>query len=253
MAWKEDLARELEVALNVADAVRKIAARNSGSINFTDPEQVSGWVLQALVEKASLDAFEKAKAEPPIPPESPTKAFVGMKKKDIPSVLVKLGFKAVCEVGVFKGENFRNLLLSNPTEAVAVDLWKDVTIDISESQRNLNEMWEGMLRLATENPCVKVIRKASVEAARLFDQEHFDFVYIDANHAYEGVRADIEAWWPKVRKGGILAGHDYMAYTLYTDTQSIKFGVIEAVNEFAGKNGLVPVIDAETDWFIEKP
>lgn len=249
MTWKEDLARNLEVALNISAEAREIAARNGGPIKWTDPEKVSGWVVQALVEKATLDAFEKAKTEPL---ESPAKAFVGMKKKDIPSILSRLGFKAICEVGVFKGENFRNLLLSNPTEAVAVDLWKDSTIDISESQRALNEMWEGMLRLAAEKPCMKVLRKASVDAAKLFDDWHFDFVYIDADHAYEGVKADIEAWWPKVRKGGILAGHDYMAYTLYTDTQSIKFGVIEAVNEFSNRNGLKPVIDAETDWFIEK-
>lgn len=36
-----------------------------------------------------------------------------------------------------------------------------------------------------------------------------DFVYIDAAHDYESVKADIAAWWPKVKPGGILAGHDY--------------------------------------------
>jgi hypothetical protein len=37
-----------------------------------------------------------------------------------------------------------------------------------------------------------------------------DYVYVDARHDYCGVKEDLEAWWPKLRRGGILAGHDYL-------------------------------------------
>lgn len=49
----------------------------------------------------------------------------------------------------------------------------------------------------------------SVSAAAKFPDENFDFVYIDAQHEYDSVKRDIEAWYPKVKKGGMLAGHDF--------------------------------------------
>jgi hypothetical protein len=54
-----------------------------------------------------------------------------------------------------------------------------------------------------------VLRGPSVEMAQVFPPGSLDFVYIDAVHLYEEVSADIEAWWPVVRKGGMLAGDDW--------------------------------------------
>jgi len=53
------------------------------------------------------------------------------------------------------------------------------------------------------------VKKFSVDAAKEFEDEHFDLVFIDANHTYEFVKEDISAWYPKVRVGGVLAGHDF--------------------------------------------
>ena len=53
------------------------------------------------------------------------------------------------------------------------------------------------------------IRMDSVEASKLYSDNSLDFVYIDADHSYESVKKDIIAWLPKVKTGGILAGHDY--------------------------------------------
>ena len=49
----------------------------------------------------------------------------------------------------------------------------------------------------------------SLDAARLFADESVDFVFLDAYHSYEAVKADITHWLPKVKPGGVLAGHDY--------------------------------------------
>jgi len=49
----------------------------------------------------------------------------------------------------------------------------------------------------------------STRGAELFADGSLHFAFIDAGHSYEQVTADIEAWWPKIRPGGILAGHDY--------------------------------------------
>ncbi len=59
------------------------------------------------------------------------------------------------------------------------------------------------------HPQLRVLRMTSVVAAGIFPDNYFDFVYIDADHRYEYVVLDIEFWLPKVKKGGILGGHDY--------------------------------------------
>jgi hypothetical protein len=55
----------------------------------------------------------------------------------------------------------------------------------------------------------RFIQKHSVQAAKDFKDEFFDYVYIDAAHDYNNVLADLNAWYPKVKYGGMLAGHDW--------------------------------------------
>lgn len=55
---------------------------------------------------------------------------------------------------------------------------------------------------------VRPVRRTSVDAAVLFADGSLDFVFLDAAHDTPSVMADLRAWWPKIRLGGILAGHD---------------------------------------------
>ncbi len=75
------------------------------------------------------------------------------------------------------------------------------------------------------------IRLSSCMAAQLYTDQSLDFVFIDASHEYEHVRADLLAWKPKVKPGGILAGHDY--------GQDFP-GVVRAVDEIIGGDVAVP-------------
>lgn len=79
-------------------------------------------------------------------------------------------------------------------------------------------------------PHGKIIRDFSVNAAELFEDESIDFVYIDGDHNYEAVTADIKAWYPKIKSGGIISGHDYIEKNA---KRNIVFGVIPAVTEFS--------------------
>ena len=81
----------------------------------------------------------------------------------------------------------------------------------------------------------------SVEAARIVPP--LDFVFIDASHKYEMVKADIEAWYPKVKSGGILGGHDYC---------TAEPGVMKAVDEAVIKYGWKLELGANVTWFVRK-
>jgi len=65
-------------------------------------------------------------------------------------------------------------------------------------------------------------RMLSVEAAKEFEDGSVNLVFIDGNHAYEALKADIKAWWPKLAENGIMCGHDYGRG---------KYGVTNAVQE----------------------
>jgi cephalosporin hydroxylase len=86
------------------------------------------------------------------------------------------------------------------------------------------------------------LRARSVDAARYFADDSIAHVFIDAGHEYEDVRTDIEAWWPKVKKGGTLAGHDYSV--------ADHPGVVKAVQEKFGN--LAPVGAAQYCWQVRK-
>lgn len=78
-------------------------------------------------------------------------------------------------------------------------------------------------------PIVRLIPAMTVDAARYWS-EPIDFLYVDADHGYEGVRADLEAWAPHVRPGGLVVGDDYGS-ELYP-------GVKEAWDEFEQRHDL---------------
>lgn len=97
---------------------------------------------------------------------------------------------------------------------------------------------------------VKLARGGSVELAPIVGGHYRPgFVYIDGDHHYDAVRADLEAWWPYLTPGGILAGHDYMPPE-YDD-------VVQAVDEFAAERGLAVHVTDNLDeyrsWWMEKP
>jgi cephalosporin hydroxylase len=73
----------------------------------------------------------------------------------------------------------------------------------------------------------------SLEAAQLLETKPpKDVIFLDADHTYESVAADIQAWWPQLRPGGLMCGHDYGEASFFP-------GVDLAVNEFAEQHGLL--------------
>jgi len=89
----------------------------------------------------------------------------------------------------------------------AIDSWLD------------KDIYRAFMDVAIHFPNVFPIRDTSLEALRIFPDGWFDLVFIDANHLYSYVKQDIQGWMPKVRKDGILCGHDCeQYYTKYNET-----------------------------------
>jgi hypothetical protein len=93
-------------------------------------------------------------------------------------------------------------------------------------------------RFAQYGDRVTIIRKFSIEAAKDIPDGSLDFVYIDGNHSYLDCVRDLEAWYPKIRVGGIMSGHDYKDFT-----KDNFIHVVEAVHGFVGAHYIRP-------WFV---
>lgn len=78
------------------------------------------------------------------------------------------------------------------------------------------------------------IKKLSTDAAYDFPDNYFDWIYIDTDHTYETTRDELRLYAPKMKKGGIIAGHDYVHGNWIS---TFRYGVVEAVHEFCVQFG----------------
>ena len=74
--------------------------------------------------------------------------------------------------------------------------------------------------------------------------KYFDFIYVDGDHSYEAVLADLLAWYPKLKKFGVMCGDDY--------GHPSGLGVIKAVNEFAYKHRVIVTCEADNQFYFVK-
>ena len=147
------------------------------------------------------------------------------------------------EVGVWKGmsASFMAVEIINSGKQIkfdCVDNWE--IIDPVIPKESYEGIWEAFqANIEPVKHIINPVRAISWEAASNYKNKSLDFVFIDASHDYESVKKDIEAWFPKVKKGGVIAGHDYD----WCD------GVINAVNELFGKEN---IIVTEKCWVYNK-
>lgn len=107
------------------------------------------------------------------------------------------GFTRIAEVGVHEGKTMELILEACPQ----LHTYLAVDIDLTPAKEVIEKQLPGR---------VQPMEMLSVEAAQRVEDYWLDLVFIDADHSCEAVAADIMAWWPKVRDGGILCGHDYI-------------------------------------------
>lgn len=124
------------------------------------------------------------------------------------SVVVEIGVRFGCSLTAIA------LLAEDGVQITGVDI---------EDPKGRKEYWER----AGLDKVVKFICSESVEVAKSWNTP-IDFLHIDGNHFYNGVKSDIDAWFPHMRKGGVMVFHDF-------DESSP--GVMHAVTEFVDTRG----------------
>jgi hypothetical protein len=150
------------------------------------------------------------------------------------------------ELGCYKGKSTSFIGVEihkrkRDIEFIAVDSFQGATNSTDENEFKAYESISDFEETYRYNVYpignkITTIKSLSHEAADFFDDESVDVLFVDAGHSREAVMKDIEAWLPKMKPNGIMAGHDYTAWE----------GVNQAVTEVFGTPHKI-----ENDcWFI---
>lgn len=161
----------------------------------------------------------------------------------------KNGWTKGAELGVWRGETFKHLIQTcHNLHLIGVDLYAAQPESTGPEKWTPGENGHAWDHLAYYNDLLKfseqypgravIIKDYTTEAAKQVEDESLDFVFIDADHSYEGVMRDVQAWAPKVRKGGIVFGHD-----IHFDT--VKRAVLELYGE-------TYKVEDDFVWWVEK-
>jgi hypothetical protein len=192
----------------------------------------------------------------------------------IQNILSKFDLGVGAEIGTFKGEFSKEILRHWNGKLYMIDVWRDLSEEYQDSTNHkhydINLYDETVKNINEFGDRAIMIRTTSESASQIFCDSSLDFVYIDANHSYEFVKQDIELWYPKIKSGGFLLGHDYLDIDWYNDpnfTENGKdkhiwngsfyhgrFGVNPAVDEFCDDTGYDLTLTSEWfgTWMIKK-
>lgn len=138
-------------------------------------------------------------------------------RDDLPGFFREMGYKVGAEIGVYKGE-YTIKLLDAGLKVYGIDPWRAYT-NYNEADKGIQKFQarqdflyahtQRYLDKYLKNGQCELVRKTSMEAVEDFEDESLDFVYIDGHHGFRYVAEDLVEWSQKVKKGGIIAGHDY--------------------------------------------
>jgi len=166
------------------------------------------------------------------------------------------------EIGVKEGKFSERILhYWRGKLLVSIDPWREFggeyqdKANVAQAQQD-DYYHETQARLDRFGERSRIVRLTSEEGAAQTEDGSLDFAYLDAQHHYEAVKQDIELWWPKVRRGGLLCGHDYSDEDETDERGTVTvFEVKRAVDEFA-RAAHAPLFitskDKRPSWFVRK-
>lgn len=172
-------------------------------------------------------------------------------REELGQLFKELNFNRGAEIGVEQGIYSEELCKANPNLWLhCVDAWKAYKgYRDHTNQDKLNRYFEETTQRLAPYNC-DIIRGWSMDIVRHFKDNSLDFVYIDGNHDFKNCTDDIAEWSKKVRKGGIIAGHDYVKRRT-----SIECQVMDVINAWVHAYGITPLFvtnDEFTTWLYVK-
>ena len=191
----------------------------------------------------------------------------GFLREDMYRLFAQLGFTVGCEIGVEKGKNAQTMFEIIPNlKLYAVDPYKQHTRLSNGATGYLRHFDDRYLRMVKrqaqkrlQGRNAEIIEKFSGDAVKDIPDNCLDFVYIDGDHSYDFVMLDIIVWGRKVRKGGIVSGHDYF---YNNDKEGRRAKVTQAINDYTkvhniefyitGEDAYVKKGDTSPSWFWVK-
>lgn len=158
------------------------------------------------------------------------------------------------EIGVQRGLFSKVILENSKLYLYLLDSWRKFDIGYVDTANVENKVQMERMVMTVNNLLsfegrFTLIRDTSENGSKLFQNNFFDFIYIDANHSYDASLLDLNLWYPKLKSGGILAGHDYI-----NDLPT--FEVKRAVDEFSEKHSLKienVTVEKFPSYYIKKP
>lgn len=169
---------------------------------------------------------------------------------DIPRIINEKGYKVGVEVGVAYGGHSECILRDTKVEVLyGIDpytRYQEYDGDaMNLEQSKLDDMFQMVnSRLAFYDGRFRLMRQFSVKASVDFGNESLDFAYLDGNHYEQFVLEDLTAWFPKVRAGGMISGHDYNHPSFP--------GLTRIVNKFFADKGLSVNYLGNHNWCVYK-
>lgn len=168
-----------------------------------------------------------------------------------------LYYPAGVEVGVYQGELSKNILSLHPyLRWIMIDAWSEDTYE-GKDERAVSPEWreryeknaeenfkQALLNIKPYASRANFLRLKSIDAAKLFKDNIFDIGFIDAAHDYDSIINDCRAWWPKIKPGGYLSGHDY-------EVPDPKFPDVKRALQDIFK-GYIIELDEDFTWFVKK-
>src|SRR3990167_11498575 len=131
-------------------------------------------------------------------------------RDDLPAFFVEMGYRIGAEIGTSEGV-YAEKICKAGLKLYAIDPWKsyaDYYGGTDHFQKKMDRQYEEAKILLAPYDCT-ILKKTSMEALADIPDESLDFVYIDGNHDFMYVAQDLFEWSKKVKKGGVIAGHDY--------------------------------------------
>lgn len=166
-------------------------------------------------------------------------------RKDLGVLFRHLGYKRGAEIGVWEGRFSEQLCLANPgVRLICVDPWK--AYDDYGDPKNVQDRLDAAhrsARIRLQRFGCDIRQMTSTEAAGTVPDGSLDFVYLDGNHGKHYVLADLAAWVPKVRSGGIVSGHDFEV----GKKRHAHLQVRQAVEEYAAIHKVAPIYIVSND------